>query len=379
MPRIRTTHTGSLPRPAELRDLLVAREQGSGVPSLPAAVAAAVDDAVERQVQIGLDLVNDGEMGKVGFAMYVKDRLTGFHGQSQWVGSRRPEIEEHPDFAERWAASLNTQILTTPACNSEIRMPSLVEVHLDIENLLGAAAHFNIPPERLFMTSPSPGVISHFFENHHYPSRRAYLYALADAMRDEYQEIVAAGLQLQVDCPDLAMSRNSVFSDLSLHDFRKEVALNIEALNHALAGIPAERTRMHVCWGNYEGPHTHDIELRDIIDLVLTAKPAGIALEASNPRHAHEWKVFEDVKLPEGRYLIPGVVDTTNNYVEHPDLVAQRLLNYAEVVGPGALMAGTDCGFGTVATMAMVAPSIAWAKLESVVEGAKRASAALAS
>jgi 5-methyltetrahydropteroyltriglutamate--homocysteine methyltransferase len=269
-------------------------------------------------------------------------------------------------------------VLSTPACNADIRMKSVDDVRSDVARLKAAAKAAGVGADRLFMTAPSPGVISHFFGNMHYPTRRAYLDALADAMREEYEVIADAGITLQVDCPDLAMSRHSVFADLTVEEFRREAAANVEVLNHALARIPAERVRMHVCWGNYEGPHNHDVELKDIIDIVLGAKPAGISLEASNPRHGFEWEVFETVKLPEGKYVIPGVVDSTNNYVEHPRLVAQRLTNYARVVGPDRVVGGSDCGFGTVATMAMVAPSIVWAKLASLAEGARLASTALA-
>jgi len=378
MTHFRTTHTGSLPRPPKLIASLMARERGDMPPAIDSEIEVAVHDVVKRQADAGIDLIDDGEMGKIGFAMYIKDRLTGFGGQTEWVGRRRPEMEDHPDFAERFAATLNTTVLSTPACNAEIRMKSLDDVRADVERLTSAAQAAGVTLDRLFMTAPSPGVISHFFGNVHYPSRRKYLEALADAMREEYEVVAGAGITLQVDCPDLAMSRHSVFADLSVDEFRREAAANVEVLNHALARIPAERLRMHVCWGNYEGPHNHDIELKDIIDIVFSAKPAGISLEASNPRHGFEWEVFADAKLPEGKYLIPGVVDSTNNYVEHPRLVAQRLLNYARVVGPERVVGGSDCGFGTVATMAMVAPSIVWSKLASLAEGARLASVAMA-
>jgi 5-methyltetrahydropteroyltriglutamate--homocysteine methyltransferase len=378
MTQIRTTHTGSLPRPAHLIETLLARERGEPTPGIKDEVDAAVDAIVRRQVETGIDLIDDGEMGKIGFAMYIKDRLSGFGGEHKWVGRRRPEMEDHPDFAERFAATLNQAVLSNPACDDDIHMKSLDDVRADVARLKSAARAAGVAVDRLFMTAPSPGVISHFFGNLHYPSRRAYLEALADAMKSEYEVVAESGITLQVDCPDLAMSRHSVFADLSREEFRREAALNVEVLNHALERIPAEKVRMHVCWGNYEGPHNHDIELKDIIDIVYSAKPAGISLEASNPRHGHEWQVFEDHKLPDGKYLIPGVVDSTNNYVEHPQLVAQRLLNYARVVGPERVVGGSDCGFGTVATMAMVAPSIVWSKLSSLAEGARIASSAYA-
>jgi 5-methyltetrahydropteroyltriglutamate--homocysteine methyltransferase len=374
MTRIRTTHTGSLPRPHDLALLLMADDRGEEVPGFEATVRTSVFEVVERQRDLGIDLINDGEMGKVGFAMYVKNRLTGFDGESRWLGKRRPEMEDHPDFAERWKANTDQTVLTTPACTSEIRVKDASGVVRDIANLKAAAAAAGLPPERLFMTAASPGVISHFFANQHYPTREAFVGALAEAMREEYEAVAEAGILLQLDCPDLAMSRHSVFADLSLEEFRAQASLNVEALNHAVQNIPADRMRMHVCWGNYEGPHDYDVELKDIIDIVLRAKPAGIVLESCNPRHGHEWKLWERVPLPEGKYLVPGVIDSTNNYVEHPELVAQRLLNYAGVVGPDRVIGGSDCGFGTVATMATVAPSVTWSKFRSLHEGAELAS-----
>ncbi|TMC12781.1 MAG: cobalamin-independent methionine synthase II family protein [Chloroflexi bacterium] len=371
---IATTHTGSLPRPADLAEMLLARERGEEVPALAARVESAVADVVRQQVEAGIDLVNDGEMGKIGFAMYVKDRLTGFDGEGEWVGRRRPEMEAHPDFAGRWQATNNQAVLANPACTGPVGPRDPGAIARDIAVLKSAAAAAGIGVDRLFLTAASPGVISHFFANHHYPTREAFLGALADAMRPEYEAIADAGIMLQLDCPDLAMSRHSVFAHLGVEGFRREAELAVDALNAAVAGIPADRMRLHVCWGNYEGPHDYDVELEDVIDVVLRARPAGIGLEASNPRHGHEWRVFEDVRLPDDRYLVPGVIDSTNNYVEHPELVTQRLRNYVRVVGAERVVGGSDCGFGTVATMAMVAPSITWAKLRSLVEGARRAS-----
>jgi 5-methyltetrahydropteroyltriglutamate--homocysteine methyltransferase len=371
---IRTTHTGSLPRPHDLAMMLLAADRGEAAPGIDERVKSAVLEVVKKQSDLGIDLVNDGEMGKVGFAMYVKDRLTGFDGQSKWLGQRRPEMEDHPDFAERWRATTDATVLTTPACTSEIRVKNPAGVARDISNLKAAAGAAGVPTERLFMTAASPGVISHFFANQHYPTREAFIGALAEAMRAEYEAIAESGIMLQLDCPDLAMSRHSVFADLTLGEFRAQVALNVEALNNAVKNIPAERMRMHVCWGNYEGPHDYDVELKDVVDIVLTAKPAGISLESSNPRHGHEWRVWERVKLPEGKYLVPGVIDSTNNYVEHPELVAQRILNFARIVGPERVIAGSDCGFGTVASMATVAPSVTWSKFRSLKDGADLAS-----
>jgi 5-methyltetrahydropteroyltriglutamate--homocysteine methyltransferase len=376
--RILTTHTGSLPRPDDLARMIFARDDGEAVEGIDERVREAVRDVVGVQVETGIDLVNDGEQGKIGYSTYVKDRLTGFEGEAERPSSRRPEMEEHPDFAARFGAQISSARLRVPACTGDIRVKDAGAARRDVENLKAAAAAKGVDPGRLFMTAASPGVVSHFFANHHYPSREAFLGAIADAMRDEYRTIVESGIALQVDCPDLAMSRHSMFADRSVEEFRREAALSVEALNHALAGLPQERLRMHVCWGNYEGPHTHDVELRDIIDIVLTARPAGVSVEASNPRHGHEWRVFEEVRLPEGKYLIPGVIDSTNNYVEHPDLVAQRLLRYASVVGADRVVGGSDCGFGTFAGMATVAPSITWAKFRSLAEGARRASAEFA-
>ncbi len=373
-----TTHTGSLPRPSRLAQLLIARDRGDERAGLEDAVQEAVMDVVRRQVEVGLDLVSDGEMGKVGYAWYVRDRLTGFDGEADWPGRRRPEMDAHPDFAERWEAQLDRGSLTAPACNGEVRVKDAEAVHRDIALLKAAAARAGVALDRLFMTAASPGVISHFFTNQYYRSREAYLVALAEAMRPEYEAIAAAGIVLQIDCPDLAMSRHSVFADRTLDDFRREAELSVEALNHAVAKIPADRMRMHVCWGNYEGPHDYDVPLRDVVDVILRAKPAGIAIEAANPRHGHEWRVWEEVRLPEDRYLIPGVIDSTNNYVEHPELVAQRLLNYCRVVGPDRVVGGSDCGFGTFAGRHTVVPTVTWAKLRSLVQGAELAARELA-
>jgi 5-methyltetrahydropteroyltriglutamate--homocysteine methyltransferase len=377
MARIRTTHTGSLPRPGDLAGLLTAHDRGEAVPELETRVRAAVADVVRLQADAGIDVIDDGEMGKIGYATYVKERLTGFDGESQWAARRRPELEDHPDWAERWAARLDRGAITAPACTGDVRPTNPEAVVRDIAALKDAADAAGVAHDRLFMTAASPGVIAHFFGNEHYPSREAFLGVLADAMRGEYEAIAAAGITLQLDCPDLAMSRHSVFANMTLEEFRREAALNVEALNHATARIPAERMRMHVCWGNYEGPHDHDVALRDIVDVVLRAKPAGISIEGCNPRHGHEWRVWEDVRLPDDRYLVPGVIDSTNNYVEHPELVAQRLLNYARIVGPDRVVGGSDCGFGTFATTATVVPSVTWSKLRSLVDGARLASGAL--
>jgi 5-methyltetrahydropteroyltriglutamate--homocysteine methyltransferase len=377
--RIRTTHTGSLPRPDDLVALLTAHDQGEPAPELATRVRAAIGDVVRRQTETGVDVVNDGEMGKIGYSTYVKERLTGFGGESQWAARRRPELDDHPDWAERWSARLDRRSIVAPACTGDVRLADPDAVLRDVATLKDAADAAGVAHDRLFMSAASPGVIAHFFGNQHYPDRETFLGALAEAMRGEYEAIAAAGITLQLDCPDLAMSRASVFADLTLEEFRREATLGVEALNHAVARIPAERMRLHVCWGNYEGPHDHDLPLRDIVDVVLRAKPAGISIEGCNPRHGHEWRVWEDVGLPDGRYLVPGVIDSTNNYVEHPELVAQRLLNYARIVGPERVIGGSDCGFGTFAVTATVVPSITWSKLRSLVDGARLASEELRS
>lgn len=373
MSTIRTTHTGSLPRVEGLSELLVAHDEGQAVEGLDEAVGRAVADVVRHQQEVGLDLINDGEQGKIGYSTYVKERLTGFDGESQGL-TGLPELAAHPDYAERMFSQIGEIRVDTPACTGPIELRDPQAVGHDIENLTNAADAAGVPRDRLFMTAASPGVVSVFFADQHYGDREAYLKAIADAMRAEYRAIAEAGITLQLDCPDLAMSGNLMLADVPLDEFRTVIEANVEALNDALRDVPAERSRIHLCWGNYEGPHTLDVGLADIIDIVLGAKPAGIVMEAANPRHGHEWAVFQDVKLPEDKYVVPGVVDSTSNFVEHPELVAQRLLNYARLVGPERVMAGTDCGFGTFVGLAQVAPSITWAKFASMVQGAKLAS-----
>jgi 5-methyltetrahydropteroyltriglutamate--homocysteine methyltransferase len=369
MTPIRTTHTGSLPRPPELEAMIVARDEGAQVEGIEDEVAAAVSEVVRRQAASGIDLLNDGEQGKQGYSTYVQDRLTGFEGESRGFGDL-PELRDHPDYGPHMAGLMQSVHISTPAAVGPVRLKDPDAVKRDVDRLLRAAADAGVPRERLFMSAASPGVIAFFFADQHYGDREAYLGDLAAAMRPEYEAIVEAGITLQLDCPDLAMARHLLFAGRELEEFRREIALNVEALNEALRAVPADRLRMHVCWGNYEGPHHHDVELADIIDVVLRAKPNGISVEASNPRHGHEWRVFEDLTLPEGKYVIPGVVDSTSNFIEHPALVAQRLDRYVSLLGPDRVMAGTDCGFGTFVGLTQVAPSIAWAKLTAMVEGA---------
>ena len=373
MARIRTTHTGSLPRPHDLEAMIVARDEGGTAPGFEARVAAAVDDVVRRQADTGIDLLNDGEQGKAGYSTYVQDRLTGFEGETLPFGAP-PEISDYPDYGAHMGQLMSTIHVKTPACVGPVRPRDTEAVGRDLERLLAAAEAAGVARERLFMSAASPGVIAFFFVDQHYGDREAYLADLAEAMRPEYEAIAAAGITLQLDCPDLAMARHLQYADRDLAGFRRDITVNVEALNRALRGVPAERARMHVCWGNYEGPHDRDVPLADILDIVLTAKPNGLSVEASNPRHEHEWRAFEGVRLPEGKYVIPGVVDSTSNFVEHPALVAQRLQRFSDLLGAERVVAGTDCGFGTFVGLAQVAPSIAWAKLGAMVQGAQLAS-----
>jgi 5-methyltetrahydropteroyltriglutamate--homocysteine methyltransferase len=370
--RILTTHTGSLPRPADLTTTLEALDAGS-LPD-PAAfegqVRRAVAEIVRKQVQAGVDIVNDGEQGKVGYSTYVRHRLTGFGGQSS-VATRA----DWADFPEAAARQTRSTVMR-PACNGAIAWQDKGAVQKDIDHLKAALS--GVQHEEAFMTAASPGVIAHFLHNAYYPSREAYLARLVEVMKEEYDAIYQAGFILQVDCPDLAMSRHLAFPDLSTAEFLKIAEANIEALNHALRDIPADRLRLHLCWGNYEGPHHRDIPLKDILGIVLKARAQAISFEGANPRHEHEWAVFREVKLPDGKIIIPGVLDSTTNFIEHPELVAQRLVRYAEVVGKENVIAGTDCGFGTFARANLqVEPEIVWAKLQVMAEGARLASQAL--
>jgi 5-methyltetrahydropteroyltriglutamate--homocysteine methyltransferase len=372
--RILTTHAGSLPRPASLLPLVLAQEQGESVESarLEAEVRSAVLETVQKQVDAGVDILNDGEVSKPSYATYVKDRLTGFGGEGsiQEVAAAVIDLSEFPDFAEHLAATMASAAeIRFTSCDGPVSYVGQSAVQADIENL--QATVDTAAPTGIFMSAASPGVISVFSPNRYYPSEDEYLGAISGAMREEYEAIHRAGFVLQLDCPDFAMTAPGAGS---LDNFRKQLEMSVEALNHALENVPAEASRIHICWGNGEFPRTTDVELKDIIDIILKAKPAGIMLMASNGRHAHEWTVFQDVKLPDGKYLIPGVLDSTTNVVEHPEVVAQRLTQYAGVVGPENVMAGTDCGFGTIAGMQVVAATVVWAKFRAMAEGAKLAS-----
>lgn len=371
--RILTTHTGSLPRSPQLQELLREREdQREFDPSAFAAgVREGVADVVARQQSIGLDVVNDGEQGRSQYATYVKERLSGFEGERAVRSHNRLDDADFPEFAAT-QTHMSSRNMPQPACTRPIAWKDWPAVEPDIANLKAASDGSEV--QEVFMTAASPGVIATFLPNAFYHSEEAYLYALAEVMKDEYHAIVDAGLLLQIDCPDLAMTRVSQFSHLSVEEFKKVVELHVEVINHALEGIDPERMRLHLCWGNTEGPHHHDVPLKDIVDIVLKARPLGLSFEGANPRHAHEWKVWEDVKLPEGKLLIPGVLDTTTNFIEHPELIAQRIANYANIVGRENVMASSDCGFGTSAWGRKVEANIAWAKLASMVEGAELAS-----
>jgi 5-methyltetrahydropteroyltriglutamate--homocysteine methyltransferase len=370
--RFLTTHTGSLPRPEDLIRTMFAKEEGVPVdpPALAARIRTAVADVVRKQVEAGITIVNDGEMSKPSYATYVKDRLTGFGGSSHPLQYR--DLVDFPGMAKRVFGDPGRARRKTPACTAPIAVRDAAAATRDTDDLRAALA--TVKAEEGFMSAASPGVISLFFRDEHYRDHEKYLFAIAEAMRHEYEAVVRAGFVLQIDCPDLAMGRHIQYAALSTQEFRKAAGLHIEALNHALANVPPDQARVHLCWGNYEGPHHYDIPLADILDVVFTARPSGISFEAANPRHAHEWKVFERVKLPAGKVLIPGVIDSTTNFIEHPELVAERIGRYARLVGRENVIAGTDCGFGTWVGQSAVDPDIVWAKLAALAAGARLAS-----
>jgi 5-methyltetrahydropteroyltriglutamate--homocysteine methyltransferase len=370
---ILTTHIGSLPRPDDLVSLLRQKDEGAALDraGFEARVRSAVEDVVGKQRAAGLDIVNDGEQGKPDYSTYIKDRFTGFEGESATM-PMGADLKDFPAFAARTRTAASER---RPTCSGPIAWKDFGALERDIENLKRAAAQAG--GAQVFMTAVSPGQASRFLLNRYYPSQEAYVQALAEVLKREYTAIVGAGFVLQIDCPDLGSGRNNQFQHLTLAEFRRAAVIHVEALNSAVAELPPDRMRMHVCWGNYEGPHHLDVPLRDIVDILLMARPAGLSVEGANPRHAHEWNVFETVRLPEGKVLIPGVIDTTTNFIEHPELVAQRILQYARVVGPEHVIAGADCGFATFASRPTVEPEIAWAKLSSLVQGARLASGRL--
>jgi 5-methyltetrahydropteroyltriglutamate--homocysteine methyltransferase len=370
--RFLTTHTGSLPRPEDLIRTMFAKEEGVPVDAaaLAARIRSAVAEVVRKQTEAGLDVVDDGEMSKPSYATYPKDRLTGFGGASHPLQYR--DLVDFPGMARRVFGDPGRARRKTPACTGPITVGDPAAALADAANLRAALA--GAGAQEGFLTAASPGVISLFFRDEYYGSHEKYLFAIAEAMRHEYEAVTRAGFVLQVDCPDLAMGRHIQYAALSTDEFRKAARLHIEALNHALANVPPDQARVHLCWGNYEGPHHYDVPLAEILDVVFTARPAGISFEAANPRHAHEWRVFERVKVPAGKVLIPGVIDSTTNFIEHPELVAERIGRYAKLVGRDNVIAGTDCGFGTWVGQSAVEPDVVWAKLAALAEGARLAS-----
>ena len=372
---IQTTHVGSLPRTQEVVDFIFAREREEPYDpaAFDAAMTQAVSDTVAKQVAAGVDIVSDGETSKISYATYVKDRYTGFSGDSP--RNAPADLKEFPTFLKRLADDGGTPQYARPMCTGEVTSKGQGELQKDIDNLKAAMAQHGA--KRGFMNAASPGVISLFLQNDFYPTRDAYLAALADAMKEEYETIVGAGLDLQLDCPDLALSRHMLFNDLSDAEFLKIAASHVEALNHALQDVPQDKVRIHICWGNYEGPHVCDIGMEKVFDTLMAAKARYVLFETSNPRHAHEWTVFRDRKadIPDDKVLVPGVVDTTTNFVEHPEVVAQRVERFADIVGKDRVIAGSDCGFGTFAGFGAVDPDIAYAKLSALSEGTALAAA----
>lgn len=374
--RILTTHTGSLPRPADLLQMIQDRESGQPVDqdAFAARVRSAVSEIVRQQVAAGIDIVSDGELGKASFATYVADRITGFGGENP---EPRPFLDAttYPAWGEAIATIPRGIPMKRQFCVGELTYADPDALQADVDNLADAVSEAGALEG--FMPSASLGIIADIMVNQHYPSEEAYLYALADAMKTEYEAIARAGLVIQIDAPDAAMGRHGQFRHESLETFRRGTAQRVEALNHALAGIPEGQIRYHICWGNYEGPHTHDVPLADVVDLLLAVRAGAYSVEAANPRHAHEWQVWEQVQLPDDKILIPGVIDSTTNFVEHPELVALRIEQYARIVGRERVIAGIDCGFGTTAGRATVHPELVWAKMGALAEGAALASGRL--
>jgi len=366
--RFLTTHIGSLPRNEELIQIMFAREDGIPLDqgALENKIIEAVGSVTARQIEAGIDIINDGEMSKPSYATYVKDRLNGFGGTGN--SFTFADIEAYPNTKARVLTDPGRKHRKTPACNGPVSMRDVAAPRRDAQRLKGALN--GNQPAGLFLSSASPGVTTFFFRNDFYPRHEDYVFAVAEALRHEYEAIVDAGVMLQVDCPDLAMGRHTQFSNLDVKGFREKMELHIEALNRALVNIPAEKVRMHLCWGNYPGPHHCDVPLADIVDIVWKAKPHAVLFEAANPRHAHEWTVFEEVKVPEGKILIPGVIECQSNYIEHPELVAQRIGRYAHLVGRENLMAAVDCGFSIHVGSGGVDPDVVWAKLTSLAQGA---------
>jgi len=374
MSRILTTHVGSLPRSQNVVDFIFARERGESYDqeAFDACMASGVDDVVRRQKEAGIDIVSDGETSKISYSTYVKDRYTGFSGDSP--RNAPADLKLYPSFLERLAKEGGTPQFARPCCTGPVNSIGGGELDKDITNLTQAVARHGV--ERGFMNAASPGVISQFLPNQHYESREAYLEALSDAMKAEYETIAASGLDIQLDCPDLALSRHVIYSDLTDDDFVRQAESHVEALNHALRDVPKGKIRVHICWGNYEGPHVCDIGMEKVFSVLMSTKSRYVLFETSNPRHGHEWTVFRDRKneIPDDKILVPGVIDSTTNFVEHPELVAQRIERFTNLVGADRVIAGSDCGFGTFAGFGAVDPEIAYAKLETLANGAEIAS-----
>jgi len=370
--RILTTHVGSLPRPPELKELLVRKDQGQPYDkdTLARLTRQAVFEIVRRQAAAGIDIVNDGEMSKPGYSTYVADRLSGFAGHEP--AKPRLDTRDHPNFLAAYERMTGANVARRAVCVGPIVWRDREALAQDIANLRDALAEVRFAEG--FMTAASPGLVPVFQTNRYYPTHEAYVEAIAAAMQEEYEAVVDAGFVLQLDCPDLAMARHTSFQELDETEFLKRAAFHVEVLNNALRNVPADRARIHICWGNYEGPHDHDIAFANVAPILIQAKPMALVVEAANPRHAHEWNVWQEVKLPDDKILIPGVIDTSTNYVEHPELVAQRICQFADIVGRERVIAGTDCGFGTFAGYGKIDPDISFKKLAAMVEGAAIAS-----
>jgi len=374
--RILTTHVGSLPRPQPVVDLLFAEDRGEPIDAqaFDATMRTAVNDVVRLQREARVDIVSDGETSKISYATYIRHRLNGF-AIDEAPRTVPGDLQDFPDYRDLLAARGGTPKYHRPICVGPVTPKTLAPLHAEIDRL--RAAMRSQGAQHAFMNAVSPGTIAVFQPNQHYPTHEAYVHALAAAMRPEYEAIVAAGLELQIDAPDLGLGRHTRFRDDSDAEFLRNARINVDALNAALRGVPADRVRMHLCWGNYEGPHHKDVPLEKILDIVLAAMPASILFEAANPRHGHEWEVWQGARIPEDKVLIPGVIDSVTNFIEHPRLVAQRLLNFTDIVGRERVLAGTDCGFGTFAGFGAIHPPIAYAKLAALAEGAAIASARL--
>ena len=370
--RILTTHVGSLPRPQDVVDLLFAQDRGEPVDQalFDSTMKRGVADAIQKQQESGVDIVSDGETSKISYATYIRHRLTGFEGDSS-----RPtpqDLDDFPEYRDRLVAAGHSATYKRPVCKGPIKVKDLSALQKDIDNMKAALATAKVTEG--FMNAVSPGTIAVFQPNEYYPTHEAYLGALADAMQAEYEMIVKSGLLLQLDCPDLAMGRHTRFKKLTDEEFLRNAEMQVEALNHALANVPADRVRLHVCWGNYEGSHVHDMDCHKIFPIAVKVKPMALLVEGSNPRHEHEYQAWKDIKLPDDKVLVPGVIASSSNYVEHPEVVAMRLMNYANVVGRERVIAGTDCGFGTFAGFGAVYPAFCWMKMKSLAEGAAIAS-----